>query len=228
MKSGRRLDGPRDGAANRDNSGAPLVAQTPMCDKSVPHHTCPRRWRWRRPTQECTGPTRARIEERTLRADRWWLAPLATFVVFTRVRRLRDRPGVHGPRLLRLAVPLAVLLALPRRLRRGRLGLRAAVRVVPAVGGADHPDLPAGLPDDLLLLPQGLLPGVLALAARVRGRGAAQGLLRRDPVPADPAERPPLLLVRRDPGRPGAHLRHGAGLPQRGRASGATWASARC
>ena len=29
------------------------------------------------------GPTRARIEERTLRGDRWWLAPLVTFVVFT-------------------------------------------------------------------------------------------------------------------------------------------------
>ena len=29
------------------------------------------------------GPTRARIEERTLRGDRWWLAPLATFVVFS-------------------------------------------------------------------------------------------------------------------------------------------------
>jgi hypothetical protein len=29
------------------------------------------------------GPTRARIEARTLRTDRWWLAPLTTFVVFT-------------------------------------------------------------------------------------------------------------------------------------------------
>lgn len=29
------------------------------------------------------GPTRARIEEKTLRADRWWLYPLTTFVVFT-------------------------------------------------------------------------------------------------------------------------------------------------
>jgi hypothetical protein len=28
------------------------------------------------------GPTRARIEQRTLRADRWWLYPLTTFVVF--------------------------------------------------------------------------------------------------------------------------------------------------
>ncbi|CUR60278.1 putative succinate dehydrogenase/fumarate reductase, membrane anchor subunit [metagenome] len=30
-----------------------------------------------------TGPTRARIEERTLRPDRWWLAPLTTFIVFS-------------------------------------------------------------------------------------------------------------------------------------------------
>ncbi len=29
------------------------------------------------------GPTRARIEARTLREDRWWLAPLTTFVVFS-------------------------------------------------------------------------------------------------------------------------------------------------
>ncbi len=29
------------------------------------------------------GPSRARIEDRTLRQDRWWLAPLATFVVFS-------------------------------------------------------------------------------------------------------------------------------------------------
>ena len=29
------------------------------------------------------GPSRARIDAKTLREDRWWLAPLATFVVFT-------------------------------------------------------------------------------------------------------------------------------------------------
>jgi hypothetical protein len=40
-------------------------------------------------TGEPTGPTgvrapgRARIEDRTLRGDRWWLPPLTTFVVFT-------------------------------------------------------------------------------------------------------------------------------------------------
>ncbi len=30
-----------------------------------------------------TGPTRASIEARTLRTDRWWLAPLVTFLVFS-------------------------------------------------------------------------------------------------------------------------------------------------
>jgi hypothetical protein len=30
-----------------------------------------------------TSPTRARIDARTLRQDRWWLQPLATFVVFS-------------------------------------------------------------------------------------------------------------------------------------------------
>ena len=30
-----------------------------------------------------SSPTRARIEARTLRQDRWWLSPLTTFVVFT-------------------------------------------------------------------------------------------------------------------------------------------------
>jgi hypothetical protein len=29
------------------------------------------------------GPTRAQIEAKTLRTDRWWLSPLATFVVFS-------------------------------------------------------------------------------------------------------------------------------------------------
>ncbi len=128
------------------------------------------------------------------------------------VRRLRDRAGVLGHQLLLGAVPLAVLLAVPRRLRRGLVGLRPAVRRVPAVGRADHPDLPAGLPDDLLLLPQGVLPGVLAVAAGLRRRRAAREVLRRDPVPADPAEHPPLLLVRRGGGRADPQLRRDPGV----------------
>ena len=34
------------------------------------------------PATGVRGPTRAHIEQRTLRADRWWLYPLTTFVVF--------------------------------------------------------------------------------------------------------------------------------------------------
>jgi hypothetical protein len=34
-------------------------------------------------TTGVTGPSRARIDEKTLRGDRWWLAPLTTFVVFS-------------------------------------------------------------------------------------------------------------------------------------------------
>ena len=29
------------------------------------------------------GPGRARVQTKTLRQDRWWLLPLATFVVFS-------------------------------------------------------------------------------------------------------------------------------------------------
>ena len=39
--------------------------------------------------------------------------------------------------------------------------------------GHHHPDLPARVPADLLLLPPGLLPGLLAVTAGVRGRRAA-------------------------------------------------------
>ena len=64
--------------------------------------------------------------------------------------------------------------------------------------GALHPDLPAGLPADLLLLPQGLLPRLLAVAAGVRGVRAAQELQRRDAVPVDLQQHPPALPVLRD------------------------------
>ena len=103
------------------------------------------------------GPTRARIEEKTLRTDRWWLYPLTTFVVFSAfvvyATSGRSRaPTTTASRTSRRSTRRAWATA------SGQLRLRTALRLVAAVGGADHPDLPAGLPDDLLLLPQGLLP----------------------------------------------------------------------
>ena len=57
------------------------------------------------------GPTRARIGAKTLRADRWWLYPAATFVVFSAFIVYATWRAFSGDRLLLRAVPLAVLLA---------------------------------------------------------------------------------------------------------------------
>src|SRR3954469_26054466 len=93
-----------------------------------------------------------------------------------RFRGLRDLGGLQSPDrgrhrppdLLRAPLPVAALLAvlhqgLPAA---GRLG--AAGRTAVDLAGALHPDLPAGVPDHLLLLPEGLLPVFLAIAARLR------------------------------------------------------------
>jgi len=53
------------------------------------------------------------------------------------------------------------------------------------VPGAAHPDRAARLPDDLLLLPQGLLPGLLDVAAGLRRGRAAREVHGRDAIPAD-------------------------------------------
>src|SRR6478609_8035893 len=130
-----------------------------------------------------------------------------------RVHRLLHVAGLLRRELLLGAVPLAVLLAVPeQRVRPGLLGLRPAVRRVPALAGAADPDLPARLPADLLLLPQGLLPVILALAPGLCGRRAARQVHRRDPVPAARAERPPLVLVRRGPRRAGPVVRRDPGV----------------
>ena len=59
------------------------------------------------------------------------------------------------------------------------------------------PAVPRQLPLHLLLLPRGLLQGVLGRSAVVLGRRAAQGLPRRELVSADPAEHSPLLPLHR-------------------------------
>ena len=126
-----------------------------------------------------TGPTRASIEEKTLRTDRWWLTPLTTFVVFrafvvyATVRAFMGSDYYSSPYLSPFYSPCLGDCV------EGASDFGQPFAVVAALGGADHPDLPARLPDDLLLLPQGLLPGVLALAAGLRRRRAAR---RRTPA----------------------------------------------
>ncbi len=144
--------------------------------------------------------TRAAIAAPHLRTDRWWLAPACTAARSAGLRRLLDLAGLRERRLLRGAVRLALLLTVPG----GELPEHAREARTPissAAGEASprdhHPDLPARLPADLLLLPQGLLPRLLGVPARLRGGRAAPHVHRRDPLPAGPAERPPVLLLRR-------------------------------
>src|SRR5690242_18906332 len=135
---------------------------------------------------------------------------------------LRHGPGVHGPLVFRAPVPLPDAFLLAVRQRRMRAGFEHAGPVDPG-GPADHPvrvrvaGVRARLPADVLLLPGGVLPGVLARAVRVRGARAARHVLRRDQVPADRAEHTPLLLVRGPVRRHPAHLRRGGGVPRPGR-----------
>src|SRR5262245_34850018 len=135
-----------------------------------------------------------------------------------RVHHLLDVGGAPERPLLRAALSLAVLLAVHRQVVRPlHVRLRLARLHV-----SDHRDRVAGvpypvgarpLPADLLLLPQGLLPLVLAVTAGVR-RPRRQGRVhRRDAVPAVPAEPPPVRLVRRGDLHRAAHVGRYPGLP---------------
>ena len=158
------------------------------------------------------GPTRARIEEKTLRTDRWWLYPLTTFVVFTAfviyatIRAFSGSNYYQAPYLSPFYSPC--------------LG--------DCVSGSSDFGQPFGwwpLSASLIVLifPLGFRMScyyyrkayyrvLLDEPARLRRRRAAHGLLRRDPAAADPQQHPPLLLVRRGRRRPDPDLRHDPGL----------------
>ncbi|CAG7603428.1 Putative succinate dehydrogenase (membrane anchor subunit) (Succinic dehydrogenase) [Actinacidiphila bryophytorum] len=139
------------------------------------------------------------------------------------LHHLRDLACLRQRRLLLHALRVAAVLAVPRLELHadGRRRRLAPVRlVVGAVARAAGAGLPAGLPADLLLLPQGLLPRLLGVAAGLRGRRAAREVHRRDPLPAGDAERPPVLLLPGPAGRRDPDLRRGARLPRRERRLG--------
>src|SRR6185437_3797502 len=62
---------------------------------------------------------------------------------------------------------------------------------------ACHPGFrrPAGISHNLLLLPQSILPCIFSGSGGVRRRRGQTQLRRRNKVSADPAKRPPLLLL---------------------------------
>ena len=119
------------------------------------------------------APGRASIAARTLRTDRWWQEPTLTavgltiWVLYAVVRTASQRWLLRGA----VPLPVAVLLAV-------RVGVvPEASRDFGTWFGHFPPFVPLallmlpfllGLPADLLLLPQGLLPVVLAVAAGLR------------------------------------------------------------
>ena len=109
-----------------------------------------------------------------------------------RGRRSRTRT-THSARTLSPFYSPEICRRLAARVVRAEARLVAGVAAV--LAGAPDPAVPRPLPLHLLLLPRRLLQGVLGRSAVVRRRRAAHELLGRALVPADPAERPPLLHV---------------------------------
>ena len=126
------------------------------------------------------APRRAAIAARTLRTDRWWLQPLLTvaragaFIVYSTFRAFQNAHYFAEPYISPFYSPCITTAC------EGDTFPKLFTGPVVDLPGALHPGLPAGLPADLLLLPQGLLPVVLAVAAGLRGRRAAPALHRRD------------------------------------------------
>ena len=132
------------------------------------------------------------------------------FVVYATWRAFANSDYYAAPYLSPFYSPC--LTELPARRRRRRL--RHAVRLVEPVPGPAHPDLPAGLPAHLLLLPQGLLPrrsGCRRRPARSPSRTSGYTGETRFPLILQNVHRyflyvAVLVALRAD-------LRHGAGVP---------------
>ena len=147
--------------------------------------------------------SRVRIAARTLRRDRWWLQPVLTeiglfaFVVYSTWVTFLNADYYAAPYISPFYSPCLSSAAgrCPARRQAPHLGWFGTWWLVtPAVIILIFP---LGFRADLLLLPQGLLPVVVAVPAGLRGPRAAPPLHRRDPVPAARPERAPVLLLRR-------------------------------
>ncbi len=168
------------------------------------------------------APGRASIAAGTLRQDRWWLPPLATAVgliawlVYATVRAASQRYyWVHDYHYL---TPFASPC------------LSTSCAPGSSHFGTPFGDFPPLVPYAILTLPFLLLfrltcyyyrkayyrsfwlsPPACAVAE------PHAPLHRRDPFPAGPAERPPLLLLRRRPDLAHQHVRRAGRLPRQGR-----------
>ena len=154
----------------------------------------------------------------TMRRDAWWVQPAIVFLMLSRLHRLRDLGRIPGRRTTptgrtsRRSTRRSCSASSPHAWFGPKPGwwpawllFSPALLILP---------FPGDLPGHLLLLPRRLLQGVLGRSARLHGRRAAEALPGRGFVPADRAERPPLLPLCR------AGLPGGAGATMSGRRSG--------
>ena len=142
------------------------------------HRTTPDRGRHPGPRHGWTRPRRAAIAARTLRTDRWWLQPLITvvvllaFIVYSTFRAFQNAYYFAEPYISPFYSPCITTGCegdtFPE-LFTGPAWISPAIYILV---------IPLGLPADLLLLPEGLLPVVLAVAAGLRRRRAAPALHR--------------------------------------------------
>ena len=112
---------------------------------------------------------RAAVKARTYRVDRWWLPPLVQFLGLSALVAYGTVAAFRNAHYFTEPVPVAVLFPVPDRQVRRPLHAGLPRRLVALLAGLPDPDLPARLPPHLLLLPQGLLPVVLAVPAGLRG-----------------------------------------------------------
>ena len=132
---------------------------------------------------------RAQITARTLRTDRWWLSPLLTAAGLVALGHLRDRARVHAEAgtsspeyhyLTPFYSPCVSMGCVPEAAHFGRFLPDLPVAALAAA----HAAVPAAVPADLLLLPQGLLP----VASGCRRR-PARSPSRTGATPARPGSR---------------------------------------
>ena len=181
------------------------------------------------PSRSAAG--RAEIPAKTLRTDRWWFKPaytvvgLSAWLIYGFVHVLMQK--WYFAEGAGYSLPHAVLLAVRQRRLRPRGGALRPVRAGLAAGPvrAAEPAVPAAVPAHLLLLPAGVLPLVLALAAGLRGAGRPQDVHRRDPLPADLPEPAPVRVLRRRAHLADQHLRRGPRPSTAPRASASAWAT---
>ena len=153
----------------------------------------------------------------TMRRDAWWVQPaivflmLSAFIVYATWAAFQGEHYAYGPYLSPFYSP-ELFGSSPHAWFGPKPGWWPAwLPFSPALLILPFPGL---FRAHLLLLPRRLLQGVLGRSARLHRRRAAEALPGRGVVPADPAEHPPLLPLRR------AGLPGGAGCTTCGRRSG--------